>query len=336
MKLAILSDTMSPTPTPGGHGLGRAVYQLAENLLLLGHDVTLYALEGSTFNGELITVPADKVKPNDRAKLEPDLARLAYSNRARHDVYIDGSHKKILSGLFTDIPVINWYHDKWQPYRRNAVLCSEGQRHLMTEGKDGDPRFSAAKVVHNQLEAKHFIPSYRADDPPFLLFLGFVYKWKNPILAIESASRARMRLFIGGQFQDNAEGLFHEGENAILLGALPPALRNEYLRGALVYLQLGHSEAFGLTTIEAGLSGTATVAWPSGGNLDTVSNGVNGVFVDPRNPDKVEAVCLAIEQARRLDRRKVRQYTEDCFGNPLVQAQQFEELAENALGGRGW
>jgi len=326
MKIAFLSDTMGAT-SDGimGHGLGRANHTIATGLLNRGHEVTLFGAPGSLFAGRTI------VSDGEGQKYEPQLAKAAYHMRDEFDVYIDAGHKHALGQLFGELPLINIYHDKWQPHGRNAILVSEGLRTLLA------PEFKSAKVVHNQIDARQFIPSYRPDtDPAYAMFLGFVYKWKAPILAIEAAARARLKLLMGGSFQENTDGLWHEGENAMLLGAIAPATRNELLRGAQVYLQLGHSEAFGLTTIEAGLSGTPTVAWPTGGNMDTVCDGVNGVFIDPRNPDRVEAVCLAIQQAKALSRRQVREYTEQRFGCPDRQAEEYEAVLERVIGGERW
>lgn len=333
MRIAVVSDTMGATsPYIAGHGLGRATWQLADSLYTLGHDVTLYGVEGSAFRGQLITLPNSAQTPVEkRGALEVTLAQLVYEHRARYDVIIDNTHQKILPGIFPDLKIINYYHDKWMPARRNAVLCSEGQRAIMPKG------FEHAKVVHHQIDPRGFIPSWRHDtSPEYAAFIGFVYKWKYPILAIESAARAKLRLCIAGQYQENTDELFHGGENTVLLGALPPDTRNDLLRGAVVYLQLGHSESFGLTTVEAGLNGCPVVAWPSGGNLDTVQNGVNGVYVDPRNPDRVEAVQLAIHQARNLPRKQCYEYTVQHFGCPERQAQTFVQLAEQVIAGETW
>ncbi len=325
MRIAYLSDTMAATSeNVQGHGLGRANATIATGLLNRGHEVTLFGAPGSQFAGRTI------VCDGEGQKYEPQLAKAAYHMRDEFDVYIDAGHKHAFGMLF-DKPLINLYHDRWQPYARNPVLVSEGLRTLLS------PEFKNAKVVHNQIDPLPFVPSYRADEnPAYAMFIGFVYQWKAPILAIEAAARARLRLLMAGNWQENTDGLWNEGENSRLLGPVPPYQRNEMLRGAQVYLQLGHSESFGLTTVEAGLSGCPTVAWPTGGNLDTICEGVNGVFIDPRNPDRVEAVCLAIQQAKALDRRQVRQYTEERFGCPERQAAQFEALLEDVMGGKRW
>ncbi len=326
MRIAFLSDTMAETSDRvPAHGLGRANFTIATGLLNRGHDVTLFGAPGSQFAGRTI------VSDGAGQKYEPQLMKAAYHMRDEFDVYIDAGHKHALSMLMTDLPCLNVYHDRWQPHARNAVLVSEGLRTLLP------CEFKSAKVIHNQIDPLPFVPSYRADDnPAYAMFIGFVYKWKAPILAIEAAARARLKLYMAGNWQENTDGLWHEGENSYLLNAIPPYQRNELLRGAQVYLQLGHSESFGLTTVEAGLCGTPTVAWPTGGNLDTVCDGVNGVFIDPRNPDRVEAVCLAIQQAKTLDRRKVRAFTEERFGCPERQAAQFEMLIEDVIGGKRW
>ncbi len=326
MRIAYLSDTMFATrDNLNGHGLGSANFTIATGLHNRGHEVTLFGAPGSRFAGRTI------VCDGEGQKYEPQLAKAAYHMRDEFDAYIDAGHKHALGMLFPDVPLLNLYHDRWQPHSRNAILVSEGLRTLLP------PEFKNAKVIHNQIDPLSFIPSYRADDDPaYAVFLGFVYKWKNPILAVEAAARARLKLYMAGNFQENTDGLWHGNENTQLLGAISPYARNELLRGAQVYLQLGHSESFGLTTVEAGLTGTPTVAWPLGGNLDTICEGVNGVFIDPRNPDSVEAVCLAIQQAKTLDRRQVRAYTEAHFGCPERQAAQFEALLEDVIGGKKW
>lgn len=333
MKIALISDTMAATNLDmPAHGLGRAVAQLAESLYALGHEVVLYGAEGSYFSGQTICLGGSGSTPlKNRAALESALAKLVYKQRERYDAFIDASHKKILAAYFPELPVINWVHDKWMPYRRNSVIPSEGIRELLAS------EFADAKVIHNQIDPRSFVPSYRADtDPAFAVYLGFVYKWKNPILAIEAAARARLKLYIAGQFEGGLPDLFSNEENTEVLGALRPAIRNEVLRGASVYLQLGHSESFGLTTIEAGLCGTPIVAWPSGGNLDTVKPGVNGVLVDIRNPDKVEAVVLAIRQAKTLCRKTCYEYVVSNFGCPDQQAREFEVLLDQVAKGETW
>lgn len=327
MRIGFLSDTMAATTLDSaGHGLGRANAQLATALLNNGHEVTLFGAPGSRFPGRTY------VSKGLGQQYEPQLSKYAYTLRNEFDCFISADHKHLLPNLFPELPVISIFHDKWQPHRRNAVLVSEGMRALME-----DKAFKSARIVHNQLDGKAFIPSYRADDnPAYAMFIGFVYKWKQPILAIEAAARARVRLLLAGSLQEGLDSLATVHSNSVWLGSQPPARIYELLRGASVYLQLGDNEAFGLTTIEAALSGTPIVAWPAGGNLDTICEGVNGYFVDITQDDKVEAVCEAIEKARTLPRKQVREFTEIHFGKPCLQVKQIEACLEDVIEGISW
>src|SRR6185369_9938429 len=126
MRIAFLSDTMAATsPEVQGHGLGRANAAIATGLLNRGHDVTLFGAPGSQFAGRTI------VCDGEGQKYEPQLAKAAYHMRGEFDVYIDAGHKHAFGMLFNDIPLLNLYHDKWQPYGRNPVLVSEGLRTLL-------------------------------------------------------------------------------------------------------------------------------------------------------------------------------------------------------------
>lgn len=327
MKIAILSDTQGPTPLDGGHGLGRAVHNIAEGLLSRGHDVTLYAAEGSRFNGRLI-MPCKMGPP----ALEMVIAREVL--KEHYDVIYDHGHTHPLASLVLSLPVVNHYHDKFQRWSRNAVLCSEGQRTLMLED---DERFETARVVHNAIDASEFTPSYRADDdPPYVLFLGFLRDYKQPLLAIEACARARMKLIMCGNMVGNSDWLFSGSENTDYRGMVGPQERNELLRGASVMLQLGHSEAGPMTNIEAGLSGTPIVGWPAGGTLDYVKDCANGVLVDTALTDKADAVIDAIRRAQGIDRKRCREYTAAEWGNSERYITQIEGILEDCAGGKRW
>lgn len=327
MRIFLISDTMGATHGEvSGHGLGRANFNLAVNLSNAGHEVTLFGAPGSSFpNGRTI------ISSGIGVKYEPELAKAAYNLRHECDVFIEANHKHPLAMLFHDLPIVNLYHDKWQPYRPNAVLMSEGQRALME-----DERFQNAKVLHHQFDAREFLPSYRPDNPPYALFIGFIYKWKQPLLAIEAAARFGMKLTVAGSLQEGLDALDTEHNNCQWIGAQHPLAIRTLLRGASVYLQLGDNESFGLTTIEAGLSGCPVVAWPSGGNLDTVAEGANGTFVDVTARDKVGSVSEAMHRAIGLPRNCVREWTEARFGCPQKQVTELEALMESVIEGKRW
>lgn len=323
MRLAIVSDAVLPTPSDTGHGLGRMVSQIAEGLLRNGHDVTLFARKGSTFSGKLVA-------PDDAKGYEGELA-LAREVMREHrlnpyDAVLDNSHIHRLSDIFPNLPVVNVYHDSFQQYQRCPVLMSEGQKTLM------HPKFENAPVVHNAIDASTLPMGWGGS---YALFVGALSDIKQPLLAIEACARLNIPLVLAGggaTFNLQPSG----NENVRYLGAVPHHRVLELMRGARVFLQLGTHESFGLTTIEAGLSGTPVVAWATGGSLDIIDYGTNGVLVSVMGKDTVKNVCDAIDRAWYMDREVCRMYTETYFGNVAQQINAYETLLGWCAMGEWW
>lgn len=300
--------------------MGRACHTIAERLYAVGHDVTLFATTGSTFSGELVM----PVEPGaDYLSRENKLAHAVYKahKEAAFDVIYDHSHSHAFSRVFPDMPTVNHHHDKWQLHTRNAVLCSEGQRSLMP------PEFASAKVIHHQLDAREYVPSFRPENGggQYLLYMGVMREYKQPILAIEAAARVGLKLKIAGGAPFDVNQLFSGSENAQYVGVVDGEQKAELLRGATALLQFGLYESFGLTSIEAGLCGTPVVALAEGGTRDIVRDGVNGVYV--RDGNYLEAVNVA----RNLSRKTVREFTEAQFGCPERQVREVEQALNECI-----
>jgi glycosyltransferase involved in cell wall biosynthesis len=320
MRIAVLSHTATPTPSPAS-GLANVVSNAAEGLRNRGHDVTLFAAQGSRFNGELVTVPVDY---NGEAKLAH--AVLQAHKQRPYEVLFDHSHTHQLSQLFPHAPVVNCHHDRWQERRPCSTLVSEGQRALMEHGD-----FSTARVLRNALDAGAFTPSWRHDG--YLAYVGVFRAYKQPALAVEAATRANVPLHMCGA---GAGDWFSPYTAAQYLGELPPSGVYDLYRGAACLLQLGYMEAMPMTNIEAGLHGCPVVAWPTGGNLDYVNPGVNGVLIDTTRADIGYAIADAVHEAMELPRKRVRDYTAETFGNIEAWLDCMEQLLLEAAGGAKW
>lgn len=311
MRVALLSDTLLPTPTPDGHGLGAMVAFQAGVLRDMGCTVTLYAAprSGRVAAGVRLVTPDDAEATHDG---ERALARAALEDHARmpYDVFIDHGHTHILSRLFPHLPVINWYHDIYQPAARCAVLVSEGQRALMGApyggASAGGRGFERARVIPNLVEPPPDIYNPVPLEPPYVVFLGACLAYKQPLLALAAAARYGVRIVMAGRGTEALRTLLSGSESVEVLGGISGAAKWRLLRGARLLLQLGTSEAFGLTTVEALLCGTPVVAWAAGGSLDIIQYGVNGVFVPVGGRDTVGAVADAIARAWDLERALAR------------------------------
>jgi glycosyltransferase involved in cell wall biosynthesis len=316
MRIAVLSDCVFETPQEGGHGLGRMVHQVAEGLLANGHDVIMFAKVGSRFSGVLITPPDAKGYEG-----EPLLAKAALEQHKAmpFDCFLDNTHTHYLSHMIASLPVVSVFHDIYQQHERCAVLLSEGQRAVMPV------QFESARIIHNTLNAADYVPFYDPTTPEYALMLG-MSDLKQPILAVEACARMGLKLVIGGA---SMVGKFPvtDCSNVEYVGAVSGKRKADLYRHAKVYLQLSKFESYGLTTLEASLSATPVVAWPSGGNLDLVRYGVSGAFVIAQAKDKVQAVADAIERASFVPRQMCR-----AWGEALCQPERQIDLYEDALG----
>jgi glycosyltransferase involved in cell wall biosynthesis len=124
--------------------------------------------------------------------------------------------------------------------------------------------------------------------PGFVLTVGRARGYKNTEAVCQAvATRPHLTLAVvgglpGGSWPDNLVGL---------TGISDAQLRWLYANcSALVAVG---REDFGLTVVEVAAFGKPVVAWRSGGYLDTVIEGVNGVFVDSPTP---AAICAGLDR----------------------------------------
>lgn len=325
MRIAVLSDCVFPTPTPDGHGLGRMVHQIAEGLLHQGHDVVLFAASGSKFSGAM-------VMPNAAVGYEGEqiLAReaLKIHREFPFDVFLDNGHLHVLSSMLPDLPVVNVFHDAFQEHRHNAVLLSQGMKALMP------PPFESAQVIHNTLPFGDYRFSEYPSSPPYILFLGAISDIKQPILAIEACARMKVKLVMAGQQVFGKFPMSSFG-NVQYIGPVSGQRKLDLLSNARVFLQLGVAESFGLTTMEAALSGTPVVGWPAGGTLDQIVYGMNGVFVPLTGGDIVQNVCDAIDRAWDMNRALVRAWALK-WTTVAQQVAAYEEVLAKVMQGARW
>jgi phosphatidylinositol alpha-1,6-mannosyltransferase len=98
------------------------------------------------------------------------------------------------------------------------------------------------------------------------------------------------------------------GDRVVFTGRVPTARLGAYYRHADLFLMLSKRatdgiEGFGLTYVEAGMSGTASVASNRDGAAEAVEDGVTGTTVDPERPAECAAAIVALARDPKRRRR---------------------------------
>lgn len=159
----------------------------------------------------------------------------------------------------------------------------------------------------------------RMAEDGFLLSVARLMPYKHVDVAVEAAARAGRPLVVIGKGPEEARLRAMAGEDVVFGQDLTDAqLRWAYAHAAAL-IAASH-EDFGITPLEASAWGVPTVALRAGGYLDTIVDGVNGVFVEEPT---VEAVAggvgrlLAHDWDRGAMQAHAERYSEVEFGRQI-------------------
>jgi len=170
-----------------------------------------------------------------------------------------------------------------------------------------------AAVIHPPVNAKLFYVSQEADE--FFLIVARFLSYKRLDIAIKAFNLLGLPLKIVGDGPDSAKLRRMAGRNIEFLGLVSDArLRELYARcQAFIFPQ---EEDFGITAVEAMASGRPVIAYQAGGALETIKQGVSGLFFKAQT---VDSLVLALKQFNSDDfkpqiiREEAMQFDKEIF-----------------------
>jgi glycosyltransferase involved in cell wall biosynthesis len=324
LRIALISGPMVAIPPPGYAGTERIVAVLVDELVQRGHDVTLIAPGDSTVSCRLVsTIDRALWSSGMRGDSTPYLQVSIERAWSLHDQFdVIHSHLDTLSFSFArhcPTPVVHTLHGR---------LDLPGVPELLDEFPDiplvaisasqrrWRPANNWVATVHHGLPLE--TAPFGAEPGTYLAFVGRVAVEKGVRDAIALAQAVGLPLRMAAKVHEVDEHrLFAEvvapaiDEGIVQFeGELAAGPRDELMAGALATIMLGAwPEPFGLVAIESMATGTPVVARRAGALPEIVEHGRNGFLVD----DMHEAE-LAIREATRLDRGRIRQTAIERFG----------------------
>jgi len=322
MKIAQVSPLFESVPPKGYGGTERVVSYLTEELVGLGHDVTLFATADSQTSARLVPVAEENLRG---AALNPVflsfhtlqlglLGNMAHKfdvihfhtdflqfPMARH---LSTAHVTTLHGRL-DLPELKplyrHFHDV------PLVSISDSQRLPL-------PWVNWRRTVYHGLPPELY--AFNASPKDYCVFLGRISPEKRPDRAIEIAVRAGMPLYIAAKVDPADSAYFETSIKPLLnhplvnfIGEVHEAEKRELLGNARALLfPIDWPEPFGLVMIEAFACGTPVIAYPHGSVPEIVTDGLTGFLVNSQD-QAVEAV----QRIGSISRRRCRDAFEQRF-----------------------
>ncbi|MBZ5664431.1 MAG: glycosyltransferase family 4 protein [Acidobacteriia bacterium] len=339
MKIAQVAPLYESVPPPGYGGTERVVSWLTEELVRLGHKVTLFASGDSRTKAKLIAGSARALRTSldCRDYLAHHVLMLEQLGRCRdefdivhfHTDYLHFSlcrqwrlnHLTTLHGRL-DLPDLVPLYREFNDVP--VVSISRGQRRRLPEAN------WIGNVYHGLPE--HLLRFHRAPGT-YLAFLGRISPEKRPDRAIAIARAAGVPLKIAAKVDRSDRGYFEQQIRPLLaqpgidfIGEIGDGQKSEFLGNAMACLApIDWPEPFGLNMIEAMACGTPTIAFRHGSVPEVIDNGVSGIIVE-----SVEEAVLAVERIKSMSRAACRNAFERRFTARRM-AQDYLRLYERLI-----
>ena len=322
MKIAQIAPLAESVPPRLYGGTERVVSYLTEELVRLGHDVTLFASGDSQTSAELVAC-APRAQRLDGVR-DPLPQLMLMMERVRQE-----AHKFDVLHFHTE-------HVHFPTFRSLAHktittvhgrLDLPGTRQMLAEFRDmplvsisdsqrrpaPDARWIATVYHGLPAEVCPLNPAPPRGTGRYLAFLGRASQEKGLDRAIDIALRTHVRLKIAAKIDPGEDARYWRTTIAPRLKEAPDLLQyvGEVDEGSKPAF-LGHAvamlfpidwpEPFGLAMIESMSCGTPVIAWPNGAVPEVVEHGVTGFLVE-----SVAAAVDAVADVGRLDRTRVRE-----------------------------
>ncbi|HST74931.1 MAG TPA: glycosyltransferase family 4 protein [Acetobacteraceae bacterium] len=322
MRIAQIAPLHEAVPPKLYGGTERVVSFLTEELVALGHDVTLFASGDSRTDATLEAVwpRALRLDPGVRDPVALHMLMMEAVRQRVEEFDVLHFHLDYWSfSLFSrqSVPFVTTLHGRLdlpelQPVfatfpQTPVISISDAQRRPLPQA-----RFIAT-VPHGLPET---LLTPQPVKPEYLAFLGRICPEKCPDRAIRIARRCGIPLKIAAKVDRVDQEYFEhvirpllDGPGVEMVGEINDAEKPAFLSGATALLMpIDWPEPFGLVMIEAMACGTPVIAFNRGSVPEVIDDGVSGFIVE----DETGAVA-AIRRIENLSREGVRERFESRF-----------------------
>src|SRR5438552_8891490 len=322
MQIAQIAPLTEAIPPKIYGGTERVIYWLTEELVALGHDITLFASGDSQTSATHVPVWPKALRldgaVSDPCALHMMMLEHVRRRAANFDLlhfHLDYYPFSLFSRQVT--PFVTTLHGRLDLPEHQAVFAtfpsipvisiSDAQRRPV-------PKAGWIRTIHHGLPERLLTP--QSVRPAYFAFLGRISPEKAVDRAIWIAKRCGVPLKIAAKV-DAVDRDYFESEIRKLLtppeveyiGEISDGEKSSFLSGAIALLApIAWPEPFGLALIEAMACGTPVIAFNRGSVPEIVEHGLTGFIVEGEE----EAVAAA-DKLSRLSRGAIRRRFEERF-----------------------
>ena len=324
MRIAQIAPLFEAVPPKLYGGTERVVSNLTEELVAMGHDVTLFA------SGDSITSAKLDAPWPQALRLDPDIRDwpatyailIEYVRRRAHEFdvlhfHIDYWPNSVFTRQAT--PFLTTMHGRLDLAEFAAVyrmFPSVPMISISNNQRKPLPDIGWEATVYHGLPQNLLTPVTVPPEEPYFAFLGRISPEKGIERAIRIANASGMKLKVAAKV-DNADRVYYDRDVAPLLsqghiefiGEINDRQKPAFLSGARALLvPIDWEEPFGLVMIEAMACACPVIAFRRGSVPEVMQDGVSGFIVS-----SVEEAVAAAGRLDRIDRAGVRRYFDQRF-----------------------
>jgi glycosyltransferase involved in cell wall biosynthesis len=314
---------MEAVPPPLYGGTERVVSTLTEQLVLRGHEITLFASGDSRTQAELVACAPRglRLDPKIRDMVAYTMFELGEVYRRAGEFDLIHNHVDYYAFPFarlTPTPTLTTTHGRLDldEIRRVYEIFPEQELISISDSQRTPlPDAHWLRTVYNGIELSHFHFQPVAGD--YLVFLGRMTPEKRPDRAIELARDLGRRLIMAAKVDPIDQPYFDHAIAPLIrdcplvefVGEVNEQQKDALLGGAYAYVfPIDWPEPFGLTMVEAMATGTPVVAYRAGSVPEVLIDGVTGFVCD-----SYRAMVDAVPRVATLDRAACRAHVEELY-----------------------
>ncbi len=344
MRIAQIASPWLLVPPEGYGGVERLVGNLTEGLVDRGHDVTLFATQGSRTRGRLVSPFEHPPLRKGPVAADDDMFHMlsAYLAADQFDVIHDHTTSRIGPALGAMLggppPVVHTLHMPWTPIRQRFFCRVDDRIHIVASSRsqaEMNPDIHYAAMIYDGIDLDaHPLGDEKED---YLIYVGRCSSEKGTDIALDVARAADMPLVMVIRRGEPAEWEFFEQEVRPRLRECdrvieqpPHADKIRLLQRARATLfPIRWEEPFGQVMAESMACGTPVIAMRRGAAPDLVADGKTGFLCD--TPEQMTDVVRA---ASDLSPQTCREHVSATF-SVTTMVENYERLYASLIGSKG-